>query len=349
MQTFSLVLDDASLLWVVVCLYLIFVLPNFIRPIIFLLLCVCGSRCLRTANREHAHESFPLCLRIFVPPALVFHRYAAATCTNGQLHNEPQYPSGRTGTEMERRRRRRAHRFSWQTRNPPANYVSRATTPLPVTIPTIGSLKARKRAGPSFAILSSGPFYTKFFDTWLRYVSWQGHRSEVIHELHFKYGPHAHLAFQCFHRRPRGVCHRLCTRQRRAQVQLVRRGRGLGIHLASAQGCRGLCRRLCQRYGVLFKLRWPSKKYGTFFLCPIYFPVRVTNSLYIVHRLLLTGIRPKSPRARWARARTQHGPECRNIRSRPLEGTGRPGRQLTRDLRRGVKPPLIFLTLLHHI
>ncbi|KAJ7804051.1 hypothetical protein B0H14DRAFT_2885964, partial [Mycena olivaceomarginata] len=37
MQTFSLVLDDASLLWVVVCLYSICLATDFIQPVIFLL------------------------------------------------------------------------------------------------------------------------------------------------------------------------------------------------------------------------------------------------------------------------------------------------------------------------
>ncbi|KAJ6495457.1 cytochrome P450 monooxygenase [Mycena sanguinolenta] len=34
-----------------------------------------------------------------------------------------------------------------------------------------------------------GPFLAKFSDAWLGYVSQQGHRSEVIHEMHLKYGP----------------------------------------------------------------------------------------------------------------------------------------------------------------
>ncbi|KAF7319086.1 Cytochrome P450 monooxygenase [Mycena chlorophos] len=34
-----------------------------------------------------------------------------------------------------------------------------------------------------------GPFLAKFTDAWLGYISQQGHRSEVIHALHLKYGP----------------------------------------------------------------------------------------------------------------------------------------------------------------
>ncbi len=33
-----------------------------------------------------------------------------------------------------------------------------------------------------------GPFLAKFSDAWLGWVSYGGHRSETIHELHKKYG-----------------------------------------------------------------------------------------------------------------------------------------------------------------
>ena len=33
-----------------------------------------------------------------------------------------------------------------------------------------------------------GPLVAKFSDAWLGYVSHQGHRSEVVHDLHRKYG-----------------------------------------------------------------------------------------------------------------------------------------------------------------
>jgi len=33
-----------------------------------------------------------------------------------------------------------------------------------------------------------GPFMAKFTDLWLAYISSQGHRSEVIHDYHLKYG-----------------------------------------------------------------------------------------------------------------------------------------------------------------
>jgi benzoate 4-monooxygenase len=33
-----------------------------------------------------------------------------------------------------------------------------------------------------------GPFLAKFSDAWLGWVSKQGHRSEVVHQLHQKYG-----------------------------------------------------------------------------------------------------------------------------------------------------------------
>lgn len=33
-----------------------------------------------------------------------------------------------------------------------------------------------------------GPFLAKFSDLWLGWVSYHGHRSEVVHEMHKKYG-----------------------------------------------------------------------------------------------------------------------------------------------------------------
>jgi benzoate 4-monooxygenase len=33
-----------------------------------------------------------------------------------------------------------------------------------------------------------GPFLAKFSDAWLGWISAQGHRSEVVHEMHKKYG-----------------------------------------------------------------------------------------------------------------------------------------------------------------
>jgi benzoate 4-monooxygenase len=39
-----------------------------------------------------------------------------------------------------------------------------------------------------------GPFWAKFSHVWLGYISSQGHRSEVIHELHKKYGPYVRIA-----------------------------------------------------------------------------------------------------------------------------------------------------------
>ncbi|KAG7445087.1 cytochrome P450 monooxygenase pc-bph [Guyanagaster necrorhizus] len=39
-----------------------------------------------------------------------------------------------------------------------------------------------------------GPLVAKFSDVWLAYVSYQGHRSVVIHDLHKKYGPFVRLA-----------------------------------------------------------------------------------------------------------------------------------------------------------
>lgn len=34
----------------------------------------------------------------------------------------------------------------------------------------------------------TGPFWAQFSDAWLGWVVGQGHRSEVVHELHEKYG-----------------------------------------------------------------------------------------------------------------------------------------------------------------
>jgi benzoate 4-monooxygenase len=34
-----------------------------------------------------------------------------------------------------------------------------------------------------------GPFLAKFSDIWLGWASNNGHRSEVVHEMHQKYGP----------------------------------------------------------------------------------------------------------------------------------------------------------------
>ncbi|KAF8155951.1 cytochrome P450 monooxygenase [Crassisporium funariophilum] len=39
-----------------------------------------------------------------------------------------------------------------------------------------------------------GPFIAKFSDAWLGLVSKNGHRSEVVHEMHLKYGPFVRLA-----------------------------------------------------------------------------------------------------------------------------------------------------------
>ncbi|KAK0489270.1 cytochrome P450 monooxygenase [Armillaria novae-zelandiae] len=39
-----------------------------------------------------------------------------------------------------------------------------------------------------------GPLVAKFSDVWLAYVSYQGNRSEVIHDIHKKYGPIVRLA-----------------------------------------------------------------------------------------------------------------------------------------------------------
>lgn len=35
-----------------------------------------------------------------------------------------------------------------------------------------------------------GPLFAKFSDVWLGYVAAQGHRSEVVHDLHKKHGEH---------------------------------------------------------------------------------------------------------------------------------------------------------------
>ncbi|KAK0493478.1 cytochrome P450 monooxygenase [Armillaria luteobubalina] len=39
-----------------------------------------------------------------------------------------------------------------------------------------------------------GPFIAKFSDAWLAYVTYKEHRSEVIHNLHIKYGPFVRIA-----------------------------------------------------------------------------------------------------------------------------------------------------------
>ncbi|KAJ6570988.1 cytochrome P450 monooxygenase [Mycena vulgaris] len=39
-----------------------------------------------------------------------------------------------------------------------------------------------------------GPFLAKFSDAWLGWISQQGHRSEVIHEMHLKYGPFVRIS-----------------------------------------------------------------------------------------------------------------------------------------------------------
>lgn len=41
-----------------------------------------------------------------------------------------------------------------------------------------------------------GPFLAKFSDAWLGWVSKNGHRSEVVHEMHLKYGMLRAHAFQ---------------------------------------------------------------------------------------------------------------------------------------------------------
>lgn len=37
----------------------------------------------------------------------------------------------------------------------------------------------------------SGPWLAKFSDLWLAWVSYHGHRSEVVHEQHQKYGTYS--------------------------------------------------------------------------------------------------------------------------------------------------------------
>ncbi|KAJ7778576.1 cytochrome P450 monooxygenase [Mycena maculata] len=39
-----------------------------------------------------------------------------------------------------------------------------------------------------------GPFLAKFSDAWLGWISQQGHRSEIIHEMHLKYGPFVRIS-----------------------------------------------------------------------------------------------------------------------------------------------------------
>ncbi|KAK0476264.1 cytochrome P450 monooxygenase [Armillaria luteobubalina] len=41
---------------------------------------------------------------------------------------------------------------------------------------------------------SPGPFIAKFSDAWLAYVTYNEHRSEVVHDLHMKYGPFVRIA-----------------------------------------------------------------------------------------------------------------------------------------------------------
>jgi len=42
--------------------------------------------------------------------------------------------------------------------------------------------------------LYPGPFLARFSDLWLGWVSKQGHRSEVVHDMHLKYGPFVRIA-----------------------------------------------------------------------------------------------------------------------------------------------------------
>ncbi|KAK0482260.1 cytochrome P450 monooxygenase [Armillaria novae-zelandiae] len=39
-----------------------------------------------------------------------------------------------------------------------------------------------------------GPLIAKFSDAWLGYMTYKGHRSEIVHDLHMKYGPFVRLA-----------------------------------------------------------------------------------------------------------------------------------------------------------
>ncbi len=43
-----------------------------------------------------------------------------------------------------------------------------------------------------------GPLVAKFSDVWLAYASYQGRRSEVIHDLHKKYGKYILTSFRVF-------------------------------------------------------------------------------------------------------------------------------------------------------
>lgn len=93
-----------------------------------------------------------------------------------------------------------------------------------------------------------GPFWARFTDLWLGWVAAQGHRSEVVHEMHNKYGAcrpnqtccftlietcipsrcranRSHSTQPYFHLRPRSSTDCLCTRQRLAQIRVLRRFR----------------------------------------------------------------------------------------------------------------------------
>jgi hypothetical protein len=84
-----------------------------------------------------------------------------------------------------------------------------------------------------------GPWLARFSDLWLGRVAQQGHRSQVVHELHHKYGapsnPVSRLSFLILFRplcphRPKSSFHfrscrpsnRLCSRQWFPQVKLLR-------------------------------------------------------------------------------------------------------------------------------
>lgn len=44
----------------------------------------------------------------------------------------------------------------------------------------------------------TGPFWAQFTDAWLGWVVGQGHRSEVVHELHEKYGERCNMNLVIF-------------------------------------------------------------------------------------------------------------------------------------------------------